>query len=115
MDSSFPRLKSNSGYVQPPPIQSNGSNNNNSNSNQLYPTIAPGNSGTNRPAPTNMNPTAASQQRLSNIGTLNVSELKKQTKPLEMASSFIESYLEKDQKYPDLDRIIMRKWKRVSM
>lgn len=116
LDSSFPRLNTmtprqkvgtgNGGYIQPPPIQSNAPT-----TGGLYPTI-PSTSGPVKSSPARglagPSPGAANQQKINNIGTLSVSELKKQTKPLDLASTFIESYLEKDQKYPDLDRIIMR-------
>uniref|UniRef100_A0A060T3R1 ARAD1C41932p n=1 Tax=Blastobotrys adeninivorans TaxID=409370 RepID=A0A060T3R1_BLAAD len=113
MDSAFPPVNRNGApwagsYVQPPPTQSQ--------SGGLYPSLpsatqAPraiaGHQGLSGP-PGPPGPHGASQQRLSSIGTIRVPDLKKQIKPLELGADFIDSYLEKDRKYPELDRIIMQ-------
>jgi hypothetical protein len=78
----------------------------------LYPTVQSTLSGSTLPTPSGMSlqTPATSPHKVGDVGTIRVSDLKKQIKPLELASGFIDAYLEKDKKYPELDRIIMRKY-----
>ncbi|CAN6638522.1 nucleoporin Nup170p [Trichomonascus vanleenenianus] len=124
MDSSFSKLKPSGdgsmgrGYVQPPPIQSQSQIGGSGN---LYPTFkAQQQAQQPQPAAQSMlarplgaglavsNPMQQQQKKISNIGTINVAELKKLSRPLDLAAEFIDNYLEKDKKFPELDRIIMQ-------
>lgn len=42
------------------------------------------------------------------LGTIRTSDLKKNIKPLELASSFVDAYLDKDLSYPEIGRMTLR-------
>lgn len=43
------------------------------------------------------------------LGTVSVSEMSAK-QPLELGSEFVEAYLNRDDKYPELDRLVMREY-----
>lgn len=126
---SFNWQANNAGYVQPPPTGATTQDN-------LYPSVnsvnnssgnrsgggGGGGSSTNAYSSpfgkrvtatatatgTTTTSTTSSSQKFASIGTLSVSDLKKQSNPLELASRFVDSYLDRDLHYPELDRIVMQ-------
>jgi hypothetical protein len=74
----------------------------------LYPNIQQ--NGTRTSAKPGLAPTLGAQKPVvREIGTIDVNDFRKAIDPLELAGRFIDSYLEKDLKYPELDRLGSRK------
>lgn len=48
------------------------------------------------------------------LGTIRTSDLKKNIKPLELASSFVDAYLDKDLSYPEIGRMTLRMYFHMS-
>lgn len=55
---------------------------------------------------TGVNPSIGAQKTVvREIGTIDVNDFRKPVDQLELAGRFVDSYLEKDLKYPELDRL----------
>lgn len=71
---------------------------------KLYPNVSL--NGSRSAAKPGLAPTLGAQKSVvREIGTIDVNDFKKAIDPLELAGRFIDSYLEKDLKYPELDRL----------
>lgn len=50
----------------------------------------------------------AMDSHVNSLGTLRSSDLKEKMNPLHLASSFVDSYLEKDERYPEIGQMALR-------
>lgn len=57
---------------------------------------------------TDVGTTNSMDSHINSLGTLRASDLKEKMNPLHLASSFVDSYLEKDERYPEIGQMALR-------
>lgn len=63
------------------------------------------------PISSSSNPAWLQTKKPKELGTVSVTEMASK-QPLELGSEFVEAYLNRDDKYPELDRLVMREYSR---
>lgn len=57
----------------------------------------------------------AMDSHVNTLGTLRASDLKEKMNPLSLASSFVDSYLEKDERYPEIGQMALRMFELIDI